>query len=243
MDKQLTYKPFGNKAILIEWKAIIDAQILSDILSFKEKISTDKSLFITDVIMGYHSLTLVYKNEIINFDKEVAYLKLVAENKSELKKHPTFTWQIPVCYDESFGIDLQEISETKSISIPEIIQLHTSAIYKVYFIGFLPGFLYLGGLNSRLFMDRKPNPRLEVAKGAVAIGGKQTGVYPEKSAGGWNIIGKSPISFFNVNSQNPCFANPGDAIKFKSISLDIFYEIEEAVAANNYKIPKTLQHD
>ena len=142
----------------------------------------------------------------------------------EHSQHSTTTnlWKVPVCYDVELGIDLEEISHTLKLSIQEIIDLHSQAIYTVYFIGFLPGFLYLGGLDNRLEIKRKSNPRLHVDKGSVAIGGSQTGVYPQDSAGGWNIIGKTPLSFFNLDHNNPCFAKPGDKIQFVPISLEEF---------------------
>ena len=243
MLKNPTYKSFGNAAILIEWKAIIDKEILEDIVLFKEKIKKEKEILITDFVIGYNSLTLKYKEEIFNYSDEIKSLKSIYKKDFKLKKQDNFIWEIPVCYELEFGIDLEEISLNSKLKIQEIIKLHSEKIYTVFFIGFLPGFLYLGGLDSKIHFNRKPNPRLKVAKGAVAIGGKQTGVYPQESAGGWNIIGKTPINFFDVENTNPCFAKAGDNIKFKSISLEEFYQLEKEIVANNYKISKTLLND
>lgn len=240
MVKQITYKPFGKKAILIEWQSIIDDKILDDILLFKEKITSTEKTEIVDIIQAYNSLTVVYKNYIFNFDDKVHQLKQVYTSTLKKGKANNFQWEIPVCYDVEFGIDLEEISQKSNLEIDAIIQLHSSALYKIYFIGFLPGFLYLGGLDSKIYFDRKPNPRLNVPKGAVGIGGKQTGVYPNNSAGGWNIIGKTPVDFFDVEKENPCFAKPGDFIKFKSISLDEFYQLEKEVQEKTYQLTKTL---
>lgn len=243
MHKKPTYKPFGNASILIEWQAIISEEILNDIILFKEKIQKEKSIVVADFIIGYNSLTLKYTNEISNYSVEVESLKSIYKQDFKLQKTEKFLWEIPVCYDFEFGIDLDEISEKSNLTIKEIIKLHSEKIYTVFFIGFLPGFLYLGGLDSQLHFDRKPNPRLKVPKGAVAIGGKQTGVYPQESAGGWNIIGRTPIHFFNIKNENPCFAKAGDKIKFKPISLEEFYQTEKEIAENNYIIFKTLLND
>lgn len=243
MDFKPTYKPFGKQAILIEWKPIIDEEILNTILLFKEKISREKSNLFSDVIIGYNSLTLKYKVEFADFSEEVEALKAIYKSDFKLSKIESSIWEIPVCYDLEFGVDLKEIAVKTKIAIPEIIQLHSEKLYTVFFIGFLPGFLYLGGLNPRLFFDRKSSPRLKVAKGAVAIGGKQTGIYPSESAGGWNIIGKTPINFFNIKNENPCFAKAGDKIKFIPISVEEFYQLEKEVAHNRYTISKTLAHD
>lgn len=243
LDYKPTYKLFGKQAILIEWQAIIDEEILNDILLFKNKIATKKEGFYTDIIIGYNSLTIKYKQEISDFYKEVEDLKSFYKTKGASNKTENFIWEIPVCYDVQFGIDLEQMAIKSKLSIEEIIQLHSEKSYTVFFIGFLPGFLYLGGLDEQLFFDRKQNPRFKVAKGSVAIGGKQTGIYPSESAGGWNIIGLTPVNFFDINSENPCFSKAGDKIKFNPISLDEFYQIEKKIVEKKYKIIKTLCND
>lgn len=243
MDYKITYKPFGKQAVLIEWNSIINEEILKDILRFKEKITSIKKGIFTDLIVGYNSLTIKYKEEFIDFYIEVEELKSVYKTYGITIKEENFIWVIPVCYDVQFGIDLEEISKKSNLSIEEIIKLHSEVLYTIFFIGFLPGFLYLGGLDSNLFFDRKSNPRLKVIKGSVAIGGKQTGIYPSESAGGWNIIGKTPIPFFDIKNENPCFAKSGDKIKFKPISLAEFYQIEKDVEKNNYIISKKPLYD
>ena len=114
--------------------------------------------------------------------------------------------------------------------------MHTKTDYLVYFIGFQPGFLYLGGLHQNLHVPRKSNPRVRVDKGSVGIGSAQTGIYPQNSSGGWNIIGKSPLNFFNMKASNPCFAKPGDRIQFVSVDLHTFYQIEKEVANQKFRI-------
>tara|TARA_B100000809_G_C15104712_1_gene518289 strand:- start:534 stop:1265 length:732 start_codon:yes stop_codon:yes gene_type:complete len=223
---QLKYKQFGSRAILIEWPAKIDEKILKDILQFKNQITSNKKGLIEECIIAYHSLTIVYLKEIIDFSFEKKCLSSLYLEERSTSETTSFLWKIPVCYDMEFGIDLEEMSSTLNLSISEIVDLHAQTIYTVYFIGFLPGFLYLGGLDRRLEIKRKPNPRLYVAKGSVAIGGSQTGIYPMDSAGGWNIIGKTPLTFFNLNSDNPCFAKPGDKIQFVPISRDEFRKLE-----------------
>ena len=151
-------------------------------------------------------------------------------------KQDQFLWEIPVCYDASFGLDLEEIANKKKCSVADIVRLHTKTDYLVYFIGFQPGFLYLGGLHQNLHVPRKSNPRVRVDKGSVGIGSAQTGIYPQNSSGGWNIIGKSPLNFFNMKASNPCFAKPGDRIQFVSVDLHTFYQIEKEVANQKFRI-------
>ena len=171
MVNNLTYKTFGAKAILIEWQAIIDDKILKDILLFKDKITSNQTIACVDIIQGYNSLTLIFEDVVTDFNTQVGVLKSIYASKLITKNQQYYQWQIPVCYDVTFGIDLKEMSEKSNLEISEIIKLHTNTDYTIYFIGFLPGFLYLGGLHQHLFFDRKPNPRLKVPKGSVGIGG------------------------------------------------------------------------
>ena len=226
MHKNITYKPFGDKAILIEWQPKIDETILKDMIQFKAKIKAQVD-GVVDVILAYHSITILYKSIIYDFFEKVNDLKIIYIQKVKELEFKSIVWEIPVCYDLEFGLDLEEISKKKQLSILDVIELHTKPIYTVFFIGFLPGFPYLSGLNQQLFFDRKANPRLKVEKGSVAIGGQQTGVYPVSSSGGWNIIGKTPISFFDVTNSQPTFLKSGDKIKFVSISKEEFFKIEK----------------
>jgi inhibitor of KinA len=234
----LKYKPFGESAILIEWPAEMSDKILKDISFFYQKILFKNITGIIEIIQSIHSLTVVYDFELISYRNLKQLLhKMYSEDFSEIKqKH--FLWKIPVCYDSVFGLDLEEISTKNNLSVEEIILLHSNVNYRVYSIGFLPGFLYLGGLGNRLHFDRKSTPRLEVPKGAVGIGGKQTGIYPKSSPGGWQIIGNSPISFFDKTKAVPCFAKPGDQIQFFQISKKNYEEIKRQVSLKEFSIEK-----
>ena len=234
MKFQLTYKLFGRSAILVEWPANISQEIIQDIISFERQVKEIDSIL--DTIIAYNSLLIRYQNPIIDKELTISQLKKIYAASSYLIKQDQFLWQIPVCYDVSFGIDLEEIANKKKCSVAEIIRLHTEGDYLVYFIGFQPGFLYLGGLHQTLHVSRKSNPRLRVDKGSVAIGGIQTGIYPQNSSGGWNIIGKSPLNFFNMKASNPCFAKPGDRIQFVAVDLYTFYQIEKEVANQKFRI-------
>lgn len=233
---QLTYKPLGERSILVEWPAKIDKDVLEDVLFFKEKIKY--SLFKENIYIktAYCSLVVIYGVAINNIYDEISVLKTIYSSDNAVLVKSNMLWKIPVCYDDKFGIDLDEISKKKGMSKQEIIALHIKPIYTVFFIGFLPGFLYLGGLNETLNFPRKSSPRLHLEQGAVAIGGNQTGVYPCKSPGGWNVIGNSPVKFFDVNKIDPCFANPGDKIQFYEINLNEYRDISTLAEAGVYQI-------
>ncbi len=236
----MTYKSFGNRAILIEWPAKIDEKTLKNVILFKNKILKKNTKVILEVITGYNSLTITYKFTIKNIYSEFSVLKSIYLSDFSKIEKKNYRWKIPVCYDKKFGIDLQEISQKNKLEIDAIIHLHSSQIYTVFFIGFTPGFLYLGGLDKRLFFDRKSTPRLDIKKGAVGIGGMQTGIYPSQSSGGWNIIGNSPISFFNPKSEEPCFAKSGDQIQFYKIDCEEYSQIKSLVESGFYKLEREI---
>ena len=236
MKFQLTYKLYGRSAILVEWPANISQDIIQDIISFERQVKEIDSIL--DTVIAYNSLLIRCQNPIVDQELTISQLKNKYAASSYLMKQDQFLWDIPVCYDASFGIDLEEIANEKKCSVADIIRLHTDTNYLVYFIGFQPGFLYLGGLHQNLHVPRKSNPRVRVDKGSVGIGGAQTGVYPQNSSGGWNIIGKSPLNFFNMKAINPCFAKPGDRIQFVAVDIHTFYEIEREVIKQEFIIKK-----
>lgn len=243
MSFVLTYKCFGERSILIEWPSKINPDILQDILRFKSGIENNHIKQVVDLRHAYNSLLVIYDFFSIDFKNEAEILKTIYLTKNNSKKEASKLWRIPVCYDVIFGIDLDFISEEKKQAKNLVVKQHSEVVYTIYFIGFLPGFLYLGGLNEALFTPRKSTPRLKIEKGAVAIGGKQTGVYPQESPGGWNIIGNSPINFFDNSKKQPCFAKAGDKLQFYSISLKEHHNIKALVAAKVYQLESEVIHD
>ena len=237
---KLKYKHFGNSAILIEWPQKIVKEILEDIRIFSDKIEIKNIKEIQEINFVYASLLIIYNPNLISFSLLKQRLQLwYDEDNLALERHPTL-WEIPVCYNKEFGIDLDFLSKEKELSVDEIISLHSGAVYTIYGIGFLPGFLYLGGLKETLHIPRRSAPRLEVPKGSIAIGGKQTGIYPQHTPGGWHILGKTPVTLFNPRSERPCFATPGDKIKFRPITKAEFEVIEIAENAEVYELKKEL---
>ncbi len=129
--------------------------------------------------------------------------------------------RIPVCYDEEFGMDLKWMSGQKNISCDEIIQIHCSKNYRVYMLGFLPGFAYMGEVDEKIAAPRKPQPQKIIA-GSIGIAGRQTGIYPMNSPGGWQIIGRTPLKLFDANRSEACLLKAGDEAEFYSIPKDEF---------------------
>ena len=237
---KLKYKPLGSIAVLVQWPQEIDKEILNNISLFRSKIQSDVGEYILDTVPAYCTLTVFFDTTKIKYSSMVKDLKEIYEIKNQKLLTANKLWKIPVCYDEEFGLDLELIAEKNRISIDNIIKVHSSGIYDIYFIGFLPGFLYLGGLHNKIHFNRKSKPRMNIKKGDVGIAGNQTGIYPRKSPGGWNIIGNSPLNFFDVDKNPPCFAIPGDKLMFQVIDKKEYGEIEKMVNSGEYKIESEM---
>ena len=232
----ISFKPFGEQAILIEWPSKVEESILYDILVFAKYLKTEcLDLENWELVPAYNSLTLIHRTKIespADFIEQLRIWHATVESHIPLKRQ---LWKLPVCYDEEFGIDLGLVADNLKMSVKQLIEKHTAHIYTVYGIGFLPGFMYLGGLPNELEVPRKETPRLQVNKGSVGLAGKQTGIYPQDSPGGWNIIGNCPIPIFNVDKEKPCFVNVGDRIQFYPITRAEYdlHQIEAEVGIYN----------
>ncbi len=231
-------KVMGERAILVEFTPEISEKQLEDLLFYKKLIQKKYLKQKVEVINTYSSLLIYYHNHIDNIYSEVSGVEELLNGTNIVKKPNFQLFYIPVCYDHEFGPDLDYISVEKNLSLEEIIALHSTPVYTVYFIGFLPGFLYLGGLDEKLKISRKNTPCLRVEKGAVGIGENQTGIYPKSSPGGWQIIGNSPVEIFDKNNTPPCPISSGDKIKFYRVSLKEYEVIKARISMGTFELKK-----
>lgn len=134
--------------------------------------------------------------------------------------------EIPVCYGGDLGPDLDDVARAHDLTADEVVALHAGADYLVHMIGFMPGFAYLGGLPERIATPRRKTPRTAVPAGTVGIGGRQTGVYPLVSPGGWNLIGRTPVKIFDIARDEPTLLLTGDRVRFQPISRAEFEAAE-----------------
>jgi len=150
--------------------------------------------------------------------------KLIGEMESVVLPDPRFV-EIPVCYGDESGPDLADVAAHNDLKIDEVIRIHSSAEYLVYFLGFAPGFPYLGGMSERIAAPRLSTPRTVVPAGSVGIAGRQTGVYSASSPGGWRIIGRTPMRLFHRDRDPLTLLQMGDRVKFLPITKKEFEEI------------------
>lgn len=222
--------PCGDHAVTIELGDAVDAAINQKVMSLFTYLKAKQITGVKDIIPAYHTVTIVYDTGLLKkqaqkatvyemmcgqLEKAVEAFTIVPTTESRLVR-------IPVCYDLSLAPDIESLATLHKISVDEVIQLHTGKMYRVYMIGFLPGFAYMGTVDEKISTPRKAQPRTLVPAGSVAIAGEQTGIYPFDSPGGWHLIGQTPIQMFSVSKEAPCYLHPGDAIEFYAISITEF---------------------
>lgn len=231
---QATYSIFslGDSALTIDFGNCIDEAVSNKVLQLFGKLQ-NLSPHIIDVIPAYSSLTVYYHVAPLRTKSQSAFEAvsqliepILNEEQDSLQTSERRQLKIPVCYTKKFAPDLEEIAAQKNIAAEDVIQLHTALTYRVYMIGFLPGFAYMGKVDSRIATPRKAQPRTEVPAGAVGIAGAQTGIYPLASPGGWNIIGQTPLKLFDATAREPVLLRPGDEISFYSITEDEFKDYQ-----------------
>jgi inhibitor of KinA len=235
MGASFSIFPLGDAALVIDFGNVIDPEVNKKVMRLFHKFRHAALPFIIDLVPAYSSLGIYYDPVAVlrsSVDDESAFdamAQLAGEMITQNEEKDTAKArqiEIPVCYSPLFGPDLEELASSRKMSIPELISIHTARSYRVYMIGFLPGFPYMGEVDERITAPRLDTPRKDVPEGSVGIAGKQTGIYPFTSPGGWRIIGRTPVKMFNSNSSQPAFLEPGDEVKFISITEDEFENIK-----------------
>lgn len=236
----ITYKynfiPAGEQALHIvfpEQINISENQLIQELTSQLRDSYEDE---ITDIAPAYRTLTVYFDIRKTNYFKFSNKLKKFLVNYT-LEKKNTYgrTFEIPVCYDLEFGIDLADVASFGKLSIPELIEIHSSTRYFIYMMGFLPGFAFMGNVPDQIAMARLEVPRSSIAPGSVAIAGKQAGIYPVASPGGWRILGRTPVTLYTPDNPLPPF-QAGDSIKFKQITRADYEAIKELDAHGEYQL-------
>lgn len=209
----------GDSTLVIEFGKDIDVytnKLVQFVFSKTEK-RLYKNLFIKDIYPTYKSLVINYDNLAIDYQalkKKIEPLIFEIIDNYDKNVSNDKVLEIPVKYGGEFGPDLKIMSKKLNISEESIINIHSSAIYRIYMIGFMPGFPYLGGLDERISFPRLSTPRIKVPAGSVGIAGKQTGIYPFESPGGWNIIGRTELSLFDVDANPPSLLSNISQLRF-----------------------------
>lgn len=209
-------------AVTVEFSQEINVETNRRVMDLHRALEKKPFKEYIESVPAFNSLT-IYSSASLSIETCKTYIEPYIENKVDMDNHVECKLHtIPVCYDPTWGFDQEFVCTTLQLPIEKIIQLHTSTVYDVFMIGFVPGFPYLGILPKELEIPRKQKPSLRIPAGSVAIAGKQTGIYPTEIPGGWHVIGRTPIQIFDPNKNPCCTFEPGDQIQFEPISLSSF---------------------
>ena len=227
MPGQPRILPAGDQAILIEFGAEINPTINRFVQAFTQKANQHKMAGIGDLVPSYCTLLVYYDPFSLSFSRVASWaLDLLSSGPLESESSQTVK-EVAVCYGRTYGPDISFVARHNGISVEEVIQIHTSQTYLVYVVGFVPGFSAMGIVPQKIQAPRLPNPRTKVPAGSVGIGGQQTGIYALESPGGWQLIGRTPVTLFDLNRTPPSYFQAGDYARFYPISEEEFLKYQE----------------
>ena len=223
MIDSLNITPSGDSIIIIN---SINPITLEDLSSIADKIKSSNMPEVEDTIILKDHIGLIYNPYIATYNKlKSKIISSIARNPKRISNKKNRIWEIPICYHTDLANDINNVSKKLDMDTKEFIRIHNKSSYMVDMIGFLPGFLYLGGLNNLISLPRKKTPRKIIPKGSIGIANNQTGIYNIESHGGWNIIGRTPYELFDKNSDPPIKIQQGDTINFYEIDINEFNRI------------------
>ena len=215
--------PAGDSALLVQLPERIDPQLNAWCIALGRSVERRIGDPILDVVVGYCSVTVYFDpvaTDVRWLEKEI---RSIAADVGELTREYGGFVEVPVCYGGEFGPDLPDVARFGNCSADEVIAIHSSATYRVYLVGFVPGFAYLAEVDRRIAAPRRAAPRTAVPPGSVAIAGGQTGIYPSATPGGWNIIGRTPVKPYDPSRSEPFLLKAGDRVRFRPIDPSGFH--------------------
>ena len=222
---------------MINFEQKIDPAINQKVVQLATAIRKANSKGILSIVPAYCSLLVRYDAVQIGFEAIQKTIQTIANSSQENIQHSTGRkWRIPVCYEDSFAWDKEDVMQQTGLSWEEIVALHTQQSFRVYMLGFLPGFAYMGKLPNALSVQRKEIPRKKIEAGMVAIAGQQTGIYPTAGPGGWQIIGRTPLTVIDGNREQLFLFEAGDEVQFHAVTINEFKAIEAAILAGTYQL-------
>ena len=209
--------------------------LAAQVAALREAVEHAHICGLEETVPAYASLLVKYDPFLTDYDALCGTLRALERQLSASTVTEGKIVEIPVCYGGAYGEDLPFVARHAGITEREVVALHSGQPYRIYMLGFLPGFPYLGGLDERLHTPRLSTPRTRIPAGSVGIGGKQTGVYPMESPGGWQLIGRTPVRPYDPNRAEPILYSAGDYIRFFAVDEQEYRKIEELVSRDEYE--------
>ncbi len=217
--------PASDASLLVVFGNAISPELHDQVIGLFHALQARQDPRIRNLHPGYASLLIDFDPLQLTHDELSSDIqKLTSTRYSEAGSNPDIV-TIPVCYDAEFALDMPDVARRAGLPKEEVVRLHSSVTYIVYFLGFSPGFVYLGGLPEILHTPRLTTPRPAIAGGSVGIAGSQTGIYPVDSPGGWKLIGRTPVRMFDPARMPPTRLQPGDRMRFSPVDRKTFDEM------------------
>jgi KipI family sensor histidine kinase inhibitor len=208
----------GDAALVIELPPRLDIETSARVVAMAEAVRRQFGPVVRDAVVGYHTLTVYFDPVAIDGRWLEGELSAIAQEAVPLPDAAGAAIEVPVCYGGDLGPDLAGVAAQLGCSEADVIALHTSREYRVFVVGFVPGFAYMGPVDERLALPRRSNPRTRVPAGSVAIAAGQTGIYPIETPGGWHLLGRTYVRPFDATRSQPVLFGPGDRVTFRAIT-------------------------
>ncbi len=216
------FKIASDHSVLVSFGDGISPHHHERVVRLTTLLLSDRKEFVRNIHPAYSSVLVSFDPRTISFAVLEEYLRATLQKSESISFPSPRQIEIPVCYGGDFGQDLPDVATHNDLTVEQVITIHASGEYLVYFLGFSPGFPYMGGLSEKIATPRLHSPRTKVPAGSVAIGGSQAGIYPVSSPGGWRIIGRTPLKLFRPGENPPTLLQMGDVVRFRAIEEEEF---------------------
>lgn len=227
----------GDSSLAIVFGNSIHEEISRQIRAIDQSIHNARNPGILETVPTYCTLMVHYDPEILPYRDAKAFLEKILSQGADAYQEQDMIIEIPVCYGGTFGEDLSYVAAYHNMTEQQVIDIHTQQEYRIYMLGFTPGFAYMGGMDEAIATPRLKTPRIKIPAGSVGIAGSQTGIYPLDSPGGWQLIGRTPVKLYDPRREHPILLEAGMQVKFVPISEPEYHRIAALAEGGRYTCP------
>ena len=230
-------KVTGDTSLAVIFGDEISNEMNEKVRSFDDILASEKIPGIYETVPTYCQITIHYAPEIVRFNSLKDQLEKLLQQSHHAESSGAYVIDIPVIYGGEYGPDLDFVAQHNGLTKEEVIKIHSEPEYLIYMLGFTPGFPYLGGMDERIATPRQTSPREKIPAGSVGIAGKQTGIYPMDTPGGWQLIGRTPLALYDPHNSKPILLDAGMHVRFVPVNQKEYDEILNQVEDGVY-VPK-----